>query len=164
MTISWRFLSFLSFSQQKMGIFGHFLAGGLPQALFFCPNSVSPGKGQFSSAGGLPQALFFSQKWRFLWKNVVFAFYKGCQQSYREPFINFLALLGHSQRKSWFYHFFQKIFKKDILKKILFSINRSFRLGIFMISKKNIKKMLIFCRRPHDVIISMFFCGFIVSF
>ena len=81
---------------------------------FFGPNSVSLGKGPFSSAGGLPQALFFGQKWRFRWKNDVFAFYKGCQQSYREPFINFLALLGHSQRKSWFYHFLQKIFKKDI--------------------------------------------------
>ena len=73
---------------------------------FFGPNSVSLGKGPFSSAGGLPQALFFR------WKNDVFAFYKGCQQSYREPFINFLSLLGHSQRKSWFYHFFKKSSKK----------------------------------------------------
>ena len=28
---------------------------------FFGPNSVSPGKGPFSSAGGLPQALFFGK-------------------------------------------------------------------------------------------------------
>ena len=49
---------FAVFSAKKVGI----LAGGLPQALFFGPNSVSLGKGPFSSAGGLPQALFFLPK------------------------------------------------------------------------------------------------------
>ena len=96
-------------SAKKVGILDLFWLAACRRRFFFGPNSVSLGKGPFSSAGGLPQALFFGKKWRFRWKNDVFAFYKGCQQSYREPFINFLALLGHSQRKSWFYHFFQKI-------------------------------------------------------
>ena len=106
-------------------------AGGLPQALFFvfAQNSFSKGKTSFPSAGGLPQAFFFfAQKWRFRWKNGVFAFYKGCQQSYREPFINFLFLLGHSQRKIWFYHFKKKL-------KIHFSRKFCFPLTGFFASK-----------------------------
>ena len=104
---------FAVFSAKKVGILDIFWLAACRRRFFFGPNSVSLGKGPFSSAGGLPQALFFWQKWRFRWKNDVFAFYKGCQQSYREPFINFLFLLGHSQRKIWFYHFFSKIFKKE---------------------------------------------------
>ena len=92
---------------------------------------VGEDQNHFPPAGGLPQALFFGQKLRFRWKNDVFAFYKGCQQSYREPFINFLALLGHSQRKSWFYHFFQKIFKKDIFLEISVFHSPDFSLGNF---------------------------------
>ena len=98
--------------------------------------------------------------WHFFfdrWKNDVFAFYKGCQQSYREPFINFLFLLGHSQRKMWFYHFFQKIFEKKIFYKFLFSINRIFRLGIFMISKKTIKKWPFFAVDPTTSLFQFFF-------
>ena len=49
---------FSRFFGKKSGHFGWRLAAG---AFFFGPNSVSLGKGQFSSAGGLPQALFFAK-------------------------------------------------------------------------------------------------------
>ena len=99
---------FAVFSAKKVGILDLFWLAACRRRFFFCPNSVSLGKGPFSSAGGLPQAFFLGQKRRFRWKNDVFAFYKGCQQSYMEPLINFLALLGHSQRKIWLGHFCQE--------------------------------------------------------
>ena len=50
------------FSVKKVGILDLFWLAACRRRFFFGPNSVSPGKGQFSSAGGLPQALFFLLK------------------------------------------------------------------------------------------------------
>ena len=56
------FMFFAVFSAKKIGILDFFWLAACRRRFFFCPNSVSPGKGPFSSAGGLPQALFFCQK------------------------------------------------------------------------------------------------------
>ena len=56
---------FAVFSAKKIGILDNFWLAACRRRFFFGPNSVSLGKGPFSSAGGLPQALFFGQKWRF---------------------------------------------------------------------------------------------------
>ena len=53
---------FAVFSAKKVGIFDFFWLAACRRRFFFGPNSVSPGKGPFSSAGGLPQALFFWPK------------------------------------------------------------------------------------------------------
>ena len=58
---------------------------------FFGPNSVSLGKGPFSSAGGLPQALFFWPKMTIL---VFFAVFVGR----RVPFFGH-SLLSYSKRR-----------------------------------------------------------------
>ena len=58
---------------------------------FFGPNSVSLGKGPFSSAGGLPQALFFWPKMTIL---VFFVIFVGR----RVPFFGH-SLLSYSKRR-----------------------------------------------------------------
>ena len=56
---------FAVFSVKKVGIFDLFWLAACRRRFFFGPNSVSPGKGPFSSAGGLPQALFFAKNGGF---------------------------------------------------------------------------------------------------
>ena len=53
---------FAVFSAKKVGILDLFWLAACRRRFFLGPNSVSPGKGPFSSAGGLPQAPFFLAK------------------------------------------------------------------------------------------------------
>ena len=52
---------FAVFSAKKVGILDLFWLAACRRRFFFGPNSVSLGKGPFSSAGGLPQALFLAK-------------------------------------------------------------------------------------------------------
>ena len=145
----------------------------LPQALFFFRNSVSLGKRPFPSVSAIAAGAFFckkitffektfSKKMSFFEKKVIFWFHKDISKSYRDHFTTFLPLLANPQWNIWFRHVFQKITKKtsnnDKFARFPFSTNRIFRLGILTDFEKNVKKLLIFDARAHDVTISAFFC------
>ena len=77
---------FAVFSAKKVGILDFFWLAACRRRFFFGPNSVSLGKGPFSSAGGLPQALFFAKNDDF----GVFCRFRRSAGAFFWPFLAFI--------------------------------------------------------------------------
>ena len=99
------------------------------------------------------------------WKSLELWHFVSNIRDIRNPigsFHHFFALLGHSQRKIWFCHFFVTLKKRHYFCDFFISINRIFRLGIFTIYQKNMKKHRFLPSTPRRHYFSVFLCFYCI--
>ena len=105
------------FFRQKKWAFWTFFGWRLAAGAFFGPNSVSPGKEQFSSVGGLPQSLFLAKNDGFGGKMPFLRFIRDVNNPIGSLFQFFGSIRPFPKKYlvlSLFSKNLRKIFKKDI--------------------------------------------------
>ena len=134
---------FSVFSAKKVGILNLFWPAACRRRFFFAQIAFLQEKDNFPRLAACRRRFFLAKNDGFCGKMTFLRFIRDVNNPIGSLSSIFCFYQAIPKEKSGSITFFKKSSKKTFFQKCVFSINRIFRLGIFMISKKHKKKIAV---------------------